>query len=294
MKKSLLILLVLAIHWTTSGQEKLHVFTQTISKTFEIQEGITLEVNGEKALIKIKGTSSDKAVINLKLISKSLNKESAEQGLDIHAYKIDLAKGVLLVSNQISISKSKPTTDLILAVEMEISIPADMPFSVKNSYGQLLMEEVIGTKQILSSYGSISLLNIKGVTTLTSYYGDLTISELNGRTSLSLEFTPVELTGVSGFLNIKSSYSDILLTSINKIDAMSINASKSDVEFGIRDYKRYRYFTQADFGELNLQSAHDSAIKKDISNRLVWTSGSPALPLIEIKSYFGNITLKLE
>ncbi len=276
------------------AQETVQVITGTYNRTFRYSTGDIIKINAEKARITITGSEKEEIIVTTKLISKARTVEIAKSELSYHQYTIEKNKDVIDIENRIVLPKHVKEFQSVLFVEIQISIPTEMELQVSNNYGNTKIENKNGKTHVNSGFGDIFLVNVGGELKLKSYYGDLKTDGLAGHSVLDLVLTPAEISGASGFINLKSSLGDIVIDNPGRLRALNIESSKSDVTMVYGREQEFRYFLQADFGELVIPQSFGVAPRDEITNRLIWTYGDPDKPEINIKANFGNIILNVE
>ena len=99
--KIILFLLVILMSQFSHAQKKVHVLTKTIKKELKSADK-TLVLRGEKSKINVSSWDNNFYFVEIKLISKNLNKNLAEKDLQIVKYQITETDKNYLLKNYFS------------------------------------------------------------------------------------------------------------------------------------------------------------------------------------------------
>lgn len=228
-----------AIVYPSSGQNvNVHVVTKTINKDFPITTEQLLSIKGEKSTISIKGWDNNYVRLRLKLISKNINREKAEENLsDIHYNIENLEKKVITLSNYYVNSN----IESILQVEYEIMIPNNVSLEIKNLYGLVHVANLKSYLNLEVNFGQVFLDNLKGEIVIKSKYADITANNINTSFEIISDKADIELTNISGSYQFNCNYGRVSLESLNQVKRIEINAKKTGVNLILDQFEQYNY-----------------------------------------------------
>jgi hypothetical protein len=232
-----------------SGQTTLHVLTKTINKEISAKAINELVVNAEQADVVVNSWDKESIGIIVKLIAKHPNKERAEKELPLMKFlnekigKTYYLRNYLLVKN----GESKPSSNF--TATYEINIPKRLKLNIKDSFGKVILVNLIEAVSLDLSFCTSELIQCKGSTAIKSYFGTNKIEDLNNLLELNTNHTESKVKNhignLSAQINNGSLYYDYEISSQNiSIEANSANIilqakelRKSEVELKLSKSK---------------------------------------------------------
>ena len=288
-KRNIALISLLFLLQVGFGQQKLQVITQTITESFSHTMGDKLILEGEKADITIVGTDDSSIEVLLKLKSKALSKEVAEQELSQIRYVAEKRDREVRLKNYFVLPKGRKQFDALLSASFEVRIPKTMDVEVISRYGNLSISALSSqlTVDTKFSQGLLANLNVEG--SYTGYFGDLHVQDISGDFKLDLKHVKTDMEGISGRLDIVSSLGDIEIAEIDRLEFLKVLGVKSDIL--IREAKRSSYFydLKAEYGKIYFDERGDLE-----SETNPWQHGDERQPQIVLKTKFGDINLIFE
>ncbi|QHT70270.1 DUF4097 domain-containing protein [Rhodocytophaga rosea] len=274
------------------AQTKVQVVTKTVEQQFVYKAGEKIEIEGEKANIQVKGWNQKEVKVILKLISKAPSQETARQELDYQRYILEKKKETLHIKNYFVLPKGKKDIQALLLAEYEIWLPQEATVSIANLYGSIQMESLQGKLTFSSRYGNILLSAIQGKVHIKSYFGDFTAKNISGHIQGSLDHTKTSMDGISGDITLTNNLGDIILSSLNGVKSLRIDAAKSDISLMVKETRQYQYRFTSEFGEITIPDHINTSLVQHTSSMASWQSAQAGLPLVQVKTTFGTITLQ--
>lgn len=287
-----LLLLGIFLAGRLMAQGKVQVITKTVEKNFSYKEGESIQLEGEKSKIKVVGWQGKEVKVKLKLISKALTRQVAEQELAYQRYILEKRKGVLYLKNYFALPKGKAQLNAILLAEYEVWVPAEVSFQITNSYGHVHVANISGHTSIDSKYGNITLENTKGHGIYKSYFGDFTATNIAGQITCSFAHTKTSIEGITGSASFKNTLGDISISGLTNLSSLTVDAAKSDIQLFINQLNLYQYQMESHFGEVTLPAHFKSNTVNYSPEVSRWQYGAKGLPLIKVSTSFGKITLE--
>lgn len=271
------------------AQNKVQVVTRTIQKSFDYSIGDVINIQGEKADIKVMGWSQNEVEVTIKLISKALSIEVATRELDQAKYVSEKRKQELNLKNYFVRHKDKESFEAVLSASFEVKIPYEMMLNIVSRYGLVNLSYLKGKVNVETKYCKLNLseLNVSGG--FNAYFGDLNLNNITGRSTFDLQHVRTILNGTIEDITINSNLGDILIDKPTIIKSLKIAGTKSDITIRGINKKDYLYDLMTEFGNIYLSenTETDSQLKS-------WKFGNYDQPQIYVKTKFGDIKLKQE
>ncbi|MDO1449494.1 DUF4097 family beta strand repeat-containing protein [Rhodocytophaga aerolata] len=287
-----LLLLLVFFAGRLIAQGMVQVITKTVEKNFSCKEGESIQLEGEKAGIKVMGWEGKEVKVKLKLISKALTRQVAQQELDYQRYILEKRRGVIHLKNYFALPNGKAQLNAILLAEYEVWVPTGASLQITNSYGNVHVANTSGNTSIDSRYGNISLENMNGRGDYKSHFGDFTATTIAGQITCSFTHTKTSIQGITGSASFKNTLGDIYISGLTGISSLTVDAAKSDIHLSMNQLNHYQYQLESQFGEVTLPGHIKSSTVNHSAQLARWQYGAKGLPLIKVHTSFGKIILE--
>ncbi len=292
----LLIVNVLAIlSFDLAAQTTLQVVTKVMENTFPYKNGTEVNIEGEKAEIKVETWQRNEVKVLVELVSKNADRKTAQADLDQMVYSTEQVGSKLYFRNYLSTKKGgkKPTSD-IKAI-YTITLPADCPVYMKNNYGLSDISNLTKSLKVNSQFSKINLENISGQVGIDTRFGDIEGRDIDGLVTINSRRSDITMHDIKGTWNINSQYGVMKFFTNPSPDllTMNITGEKSDVYFFDPKPNYYGYTLTAHYGTITapnnlklnyLQNTND--LKKAIFSSKIGKSN------ISVKISFGDIIIR--
>lgn len=278
-----------------SAQTALQVVTKTIEKTFPYKNGNEVNIEGEKAEIQVETWNKNEVRVLVEIISKHPDRKTAEADLNLMTYSSEQHGNKIYFRNFISSGKNgkKPESDL--KTIYTITLPADCPMYLKNSYGLTQVSNLTRSLQIHSEFSKVDLENLRGQIGINTRFGDIEGRRIDGNVSINSRRSDIELHEIKGTWNINAQYGILKFFTNPSPELLSLNidAEKSDVYFFDPKPSFYGYTLTAHYGTISVPQdlkfnylENTSQLKKAIFSSKMGSSN------ISIKISFGDIVIR--
>jgi len=273
---------------TLTAQTKIQVVSRSINRTFTYVEGTIIQVNGEKAQIKVRPSPTKQITVLITLVAKNPSLKDAETDVKYCNYTINESAGKIIIANTFDIKKGYKEISSNLSARIELEIPGDLSLTIRNIYGSIDLKDVQATWNITNDFGPLSFQNIKGTLTVNSKYGDISGFEINAPTNIDAKNSDMVLKDIHKILTVKDQYGTITLErikapvnvdcemsaiNISIADMMDCSCNFTDTKGNIQFPKEYQKYLSTKSGELNFKTDHGSVT-------------------LYIKTTYNNITIK--
>jgi hypothetical protein len=240
----LLVLIIVAISYNYSLAHDNSKLAKTISKRYPVAPGSSLGLNNKYGDVIVKSWDKDSMAITVSITAFGKDDQAAERLLDRTEIQFMLVGSGVQVSTQLSKSDgwmrdfwnelSGYSQTIIskdqLTINYQVYIPEDLDLEVYNKYGNVFLDDRLGTTRIDVSNGNFKAEELLGENYLSFKFGNADISKLvNG--DVLLKSAELNL-GQASTLNVQSNSSTILIDQVGKIkftsrtDKITIRNSK--------------------------------------------------------------------
>ncbi len=283
----------IAIAFGSNGQVALQVVTKTIEKTIPYKNGHEVNIEGEKAEIKVETWDRNEVKVLTELIAKHPDRKVAEKDLDLMIYSSEQHGSDIYFRNYISKKGEKPESEL--KAIYTITLPADCPVYLKNNFGLTNVSNLSNSLRIHSEFSKILLENLSGDIDVNSRFGDIIGKNIDGNVGLTTRRSDITLYEIKGTWNINAQYGimKFFTNPSPELLTMNVNAEKSDVYFFDPQPNYYGYSLTAHYGSISVPNdlkfnylENSDQLKKAIFSSQVGQSN------ISIKISFGDITIR--
>ncbi len=283
----------IAIGLGLNGQVALQVVTKTIEKTMPYKNGYEVNIEGEKAEIKVETWERNEVRVLTELIAKHPDRKVAENDLDLMEYSAEQHGKDIYFRNYISKKGARPESEL--KAIYTITLPADCPVYLKNNFGLTNVSNLSNSLRIQSEFSKILLENLRGDINVNSRFGDITGRKIDGNVSMTTRRSDITLYEIKGTWNINARYGvmKFFTNPSPELLTMNVNAEKSDVYFFDPQPDFYGYTLTAHYGNISVPNdlkfnylENSDQLKKAIFSSQIGQSN------ISIKISFGDITVR--
>ena len=256
------------------------------------KNGYEVNIEGEKAEIKVETWDKNEVKVLTEIIAKHPNKKVAEKDLDLMEYSAEQHGSNIYFRNYVS-KNSKPESEL--KAIYTITLPADCPVYLKNNFGITNVSNLTKSLQIHSEFSKILLENLRGDIDVNSRFGDISGHKIDGNVNFTTRRSDITLHEIKGNWNINAQYGvmKFFTNPSPELLTMNINAEKSDVYFFDPQPKYYGYTLTAHYGNISVPNdlkfnylENSNQLKKAVFSSKIGQSN------ISIKISFGDITIR--
>lgn len=284
-------LLTLFLSGSLNAQGIFQVVTKKIEKTLDFRKDYILNIEGEKADIKVKSWKQDKVKVELELVAKHSDKAIAEEELELMQYLIELKGKEIFIRNYINKDPhSKPKSNL--HAHYVITIPEDCPLNLKNYFGIADIKDLHKPVAVNSEYCKIKLSNIEAEIFVQTRFGDVIGDRLNGPLTIQSTRSDITLTRLTGPVDIKAKYGIIKIDASNSLMDLKIDAEKSDVFLMNPSSETHSFTLTAHYGKITVPDNMEFNFKEQSPSL---SKAELNLPVYEgtvsVKTSFGNIVV---
>ncbi len=286
-----ILLLAIAVYFSLSltAQSKIQVVSRSINRTFTYSAETVIQVNGEKAQIKVRPSLNKQINLVITLVAKNPSLHEAEADVKFCNYTISESDGKIIIGNNFDVKKGYKEISSNLSARIELEIPGTLSLNIRNIYGTTDLKDIPGNINIKSDFGQLTLENISGYgLEIYSKYGDISGSQINTHTLIKAQNTDVIIKDVNKILAIFNQYGKIEIEKINAY--LSINGELTAVSVSGLDFKNWSFFVKAKSGQIEVPKDYQKYLtSKSGDSNFIKGNGTY---YIQIQTSYNNITLK--
>lgn len=271
---------------------KLQVVTKTIQKSYEWQEGVSLSVQSELADLDIKVWDKPNISIELKLVAKHPDRETAESDLKRLQFAESKQGKIIYIRNYTSTDKSGSKPKANLRARYVIWMPAKCPLNADNQYGALALTGLRANVALKGEFSNFVLNNIQSNISIQSSFGDVKLSKVIGGLTIISDRADIALSGLQGSGNIKADYANITVSEASLLTSLSIKAKHSDVHFNDEQDKRFNYDLLAANGTIVYPNALRFKMIQNGNTRQAQSVAGEGQPTVQIQTSDGSIRIE--
>lgn len=231
-KKILILSFLLFVLSDAFGQKTdLYVLTKSEEKTIPAQKVKRIEINTERTDIVVRTWKQDNVKLETEYISKHAQKATAENELNYLNMLADVSGGTYYIKSLIKLSSSVKQPQASLSFRLIITLPENLPLSIKNKLGKIEMENI----SLPSVHMELELChlhivnsNLKGK--ILQKFGESQFENSRFEGSLQLTRTLTRLESITGNWIINSESGRIHLVPAAESLDMKLTANKTEIE----------------------------------------------------------------
>ena len=282
--------LLLLFSLSARAQDKIQVVTKTIQKTFDFDPGASLTIEAEKALVTVKGWDQDEVKLTLQLVARHPRRGVAEQDLAALRYTLDTDGDEKVLKNYFFINESGGRMESNLQAVYELWVPQDRILHITNRYGNIILSDWQAKQLTVSAeFGEVRLEQVQGDMQVNLDYGDLIAQDISGSFSGTTKKSNLTLHRIAGRYDLKCSYGEVDITTADQVEALTLDASRTQVTFATHDPMHYNYDVANLCGDINTTLVgtwdNSGACKRSFTTNY----GVPTV--LRIKTSFNSINI---
>lgn len=292
MKHHILIFLLISIFCLTGAshlvaqENKLHVITKRLEKTFSYKPGYEVNIEGEKAKVTIETWNKKEIAVRMELISRHPDQAVAEADLEKMKFLAERVRNKVYLRNYIASAEGEAKPRSNLEARYTITLPADCPVYLKNYFGISNVSNLSNRFRFFGEFSKIGMDNVQGSVDLRTRFGDIIGRSLGGEVSINARRSDITLEHIQGRFNIEAQYGLIRILSSTGLLDLDIRAEKSDVFLFDPKLADYGFLLTAQEGQINYPG--------DL--RLNFLTNTESLKKVEVKpkqEYYPSITISV-
>lgn len=270
----------------------MQVVTKRIDKSFSYRDGYSLNIEGERAEVRVETWSKPEIKVQVELIAKHSKKEQAEKDLEKMRYVANKEKNKIYLRNYLDVPEGSPEPQSQMKATYVIMMPEECPIYIKNNYGLIDAKDLMSSLKLNTRFSRIGLENIMGNIDINTSFGDLFADKLDGNIKVASRRSDITLKHMRGRYDIDTQYGILNFFATEGLLDFNLNADKSTVFFHNLQPNAFSYNLSVQNGRVDypnelkfkLLDMKDTGIKK-----ITFKPNKEYYPNVTISITFGDL-----
>ena len=280
------------LHLGFAQNGTMQVVTKRIDKTFSYREGYSLNIEGERAEVRVETWSKPEIKVQIIFTAKHIKKEQAEKDLEKMRYITNKEKNKIYLRNYLDVPEGSPELQSLMAATYVITIPEDCPTYIKNNYGLIDAKDLMSSLKLNTRFSRIGLENIIGDIDINTSFGDLFADNLDGNVKIVSRRSDMTLKHMRGRYDINAQYGILNFFATDQLRDFNLKADKSNVFIHTLQPGAFSYNLSVQNGRVDypnelkfkLLDMKDTGIKK-----ITFKPNKEYYPNVTISITFGDL-----
>ncbi len=268
------------------------VVTKRIDKTFSYREGYSLNIEGERAEVRVETWSKPEIKVQIELSAKHSKKEQAEKDLEKMRYVTNKEKNKIYLRNYLDVPEGSPETQSQMKAIYIITMPEECDIYIKNSYGLIDAKALRSSVKLNTRFSRIGLDDIMGDIDINTSFGDLFADNLDGNIKVISRRSDLTFKHMRGRYDIDAQYGILNFFATEQLRDFNLRADKSNVFIHTLQPGAFSYNLSVQNGRVDypnelkfkLLEMKDTGIKK-----ITFKPNKEYYPNVTISITFGDL-----
>ena len=275
---------------------------KVIDHTYTISDNSEINLDNQFGDVNIKYWNKKEVKLNIIVKASSNSESKVMRILDaievIHNQSGDDVYVETKIAKNSKLTKNNDYKENGFSITYTISMPSKNALNVKNSFGDIDLDDHIGELDVNLQFGGITAGDLKNVNNFDLQFGDAEIKSINAD-DISVQFSSIDIDEVYGSVDISLGFckkSTIRMGS--NVDDVYIKVEHSNIDLVLPSDLSAEFSMSTSFGKLKNNSSYDlkDTTKKpkygpSFDREYVGQSGSGKNEF-RVKSSFSTITIR--
>lgn len=280
------------LHLGFAQNGTMQVVTKRIDKSFSYREGYSLNIEGERAEVRVETWSKPEIKVQIIFTAKHSKKEQAEKDLEKMRYITNKEKNKIYLRNYLDVPEGSPELQSQLIANYVIMMPEECPIYIKNNYGLIDAKDLMSSLKLNTRFSRIGLENIIGDIDINTSFGDLFADNLDGNIKIVSRRSDMTLKHMRGRYDINAQYGILNFFATDQLRDFNLKADKSNVFIHTLQPGAFSYNLSVQNGRVDypnelkfkLLDMKDTGIKK-----ITFKPNKEYYPNVTISITFGDL-----
>lgn len=280
------------LHLGFAQNGTMQVVTKRIDKTFSYRDGYSLNIEGERAEVRVETWSKPEIKVQIVFTAKHSKKEQAEKDLEKMRYITNKEKNKIYLRNYLEVPEGSPEPQSQLVANYVIMMPEECPIYIKNNYGLIDAKDLMSSLKLNTRFSRIGLENIIGDIDINTSFGDLFADNLDGNIKVVSRRSDITLKHMRGRYDINAQYGILNFFATEQLRDFNLKADKSNVFIHTLQPGAFSYNLSVQNGRVDypnelkfkLLDMKDTGIKK-----ITFKPNKEYYPNVTISITFGDL-----
>ena len=276
------------LHLGFAQNGTMQVVTKRIDKTFSYRDGYSLNIEGERAEVRVETWSKPEIKVQIVFTAKHSKKEQAEKDLEKMRYITNKEKNKIYLRNYLDVPEGSPELQSQLIANYVIMMPEECPIYIKNNYGLIDAKDLMSSLKLNTRFSRIGLENIIGDIDINTSFAD----NLDGNIKIVSRRSDMTLKHMRGRYDITAQYGILNFFATDQLRDFNLKADKSNVFIHTLQPGAFSYNLSVQNGRVDypnelkfkLLDMKDTGIKK-----ITFKPNKEYYPNVTISITFGDL-----
>ncbi len=221
LKYKLLLLLLIIAHagWAID-------LSRTIKKNYSVSDQTSFSINNSFGKVHINNWEKSEIQVEVEIIGKSSSENRAQSILD--RIEIDIRESSSEISFRTELNNLKTRGNDGFEVHYTVSMPASNPINVRNSFGDVYLDDRNGAAELDVSYGAIKAKDFNEESSLKLAFGKGYLGHFE-RGRVNVKYSDLEIRS-SKMMDMDQQFSNVELNEVGELD---LDSKYGSVELGV-------------------------------------------------------------
>jgi len=192
--------------------------SEKIDLTLSGKPGMSIELEHSFGDIDVKKGRNDGITITGEKRVSSKDSDLAREFLGLMELKVEeKGDGVVIKTYYPEEEYNKRTRKKIknFSISYTINIPENVSLQMKNSFGNIVMDNISGQFSVTNSFGKVDAANLDGETELNNKFGSITAVRCGGNTRIGNEHGSLDIQHIRGDLVARNTFGPIKVVDVS-------------------------------------------------------------------------------
>lgn len=275
------------LQWVVAQNNTVQVVTKRIDKSFSYREGYDVNIDGERAEVRVETWKKPEIKVQIEFIAKHNNRDQAEKDLEKMSYLAQRVKNKIYLRNYLNTPEGSPEPESTLKATYVIMLPEECPIYIKNNYGLIDAKNLMSNLRLNTRFSRIGLENIVGNIDINTTFGDLFADQLDGNIKVASRRSDLTLKHMRGRYDIDAQYGILNFFATEGLLDFNLNADKSTVFFHNLNTSAFSYNLSVQNGRVD----YPNELKFKLLD--VKDTGIKKITFKPNKEYYPNVTISI-
>lgn len=276
----------------------LQVVSKEIQKSFSYNSGYELNIEGEKADVKVESWDKNQVEVYIKIAALNEDKKLAANDLEYMQHQMQQVGKKIYLRNYLKVPAGAKKPSSKYESTYIIKMPADCPVYLKSKFGMVQVKDLNNSVKLNSQFTQIDLENIRGLIDVNTRFGELDGKYLDGEMFLKSRRTDVTLSELKGKYDLDLHSGTLNFFADPNVADLKLVAYNTKIHLTSSDLQRFSYNIEASNSQLNLPDPLNVNFL-DVSNdpeiqRLIYKPEKEYYANFKIVVTFSEFTLSVD
>jgi hypothetical protein len=274
------------------AQKTLQVITKTVREEAEMT-GKTLVINLNKSGVKISESTSGKAEITWRIITKHSDRNIAEKESGFIDHVFAKYDNQVIVNYNLKLPRGYGKFKSSLLIEIDVKLPKQALILAKTQLSTIKINGVSNDIKAELKFGKMELTNYSGMLDLTSDFGDVVCQNCSGDLNVFVEKADFMAKNLTAKSRIVSKFGEVRVE-VGKLPELQVIAFRSKIYINSLQISDYQWTCRNKFAEIIVPTSHMKDVSKYLDNRLFQLNENKTKPKISVENQYEDIIISNE